>query len=258
MPHTFLVYLLGQSNADGPPTTDVGDLTVGYSGEFENIKIWDGASNGFVNLDTALNNNQYPASERDDGFAIEMGMLVDLAEYTGGQVYCIKYAVPGTPKFQRDLADWNVGSVDDLFQDAINEISLAHAWLTNNNILYTKLAKVEWQGESDALGTLADAQAFQQNNIDFHSAINTQIGIPMIDTILHKVHEDINAEASRLAAVRTAFDNILSSELIPSVHLLNVDAFDLADNYHLDSADMLTQGKNVALELINIVQNKFD
>lgn len=248
----YLVYFSGQSNMDGPPTTSILDLPSEYSGEFQNIQIWNGSS--FEALNTATNNNQYPVDQRDMQFGVEIGSLIDIANQINGTLYCIKYAVPGTTKYQHFSQDWNYLSSGELYDQYSQEIVNAHSWLDSMNIMPIKLAKLEYQGESDCLGTLSQAQEYEQNTIDFHEGINEVIGDPYIRTVLVKINNNISSDSTNKAVVRNAFDSIEANQLINNVSVVTVDEFSIADSFHYDSQNMILVGNKIGAKIVTLIE----
>lgn len=89
----------GQSNQNGFELDS--SLPSGYLTKRNDVKIWNGATNGFQNMST--DNNMYPVD--DNRYAGEFSFAWKLADATGRPVWLHKYAVGST---SMDV-NWRVG-----------------------------------------------------------------------------------------------------------------------------------------------------
>lgn len=246
--------LIGQSNMHG--TADMSDLPSAYAGEKSNVKIWNGSS--FENLNSTLNNNQYPVP--NDHFGPEFSFLVDRANLTGQVQYCIKIALGSTGLYAGSslvtgdnpgAKDWSP-STDGLYADLIEALDAAKIVLNNMDI-EPRVASILWvQGERDA-GNATWAAAYEANLEDLFfdnlipyieseidiTATNIPILIPRLQSL---------GGWSEINTIRTAQYNFFAAH--SNVYLFDTDIFPLlVDNIHYSFLGYLWIGQNALSKL---------
>lgn len=254
--------LIGQSNMKGN-LSDVANLPSGYTGSKTNVKIWNDTQ--FESLNSSTNNNQFPASTRDNAFGPEFTYLLDQATLRATNQYCIKYAVGATGLYPgSSTPDWSPGSVGGLYSSMVSAITNANNWARAHG-LKLRFKSIFWmQGERDATNaTYANAYQtnidafFFDNLIPFLQTLDNQVNETTIPILLPRIHNGL------ALGTYPARDTVRTAEEAFAVANSNVKIIDTdfyprnADNVHYSDLGYLWLGQNALAKLNgNFVYNE--
>lgn len=238
--------LHGQSNAVGAVSLAL--LEAKYTGALAWLKIWDAVVNGFVDIDSTINNNQY--DDPGNTFGIEFYEADKINKHTQKTEYVLKYAVGGTGLTPLTTPSWCVPTPGVQPSGGANwqrlhntELPDLQDWELNNG--YTIVA-IDWdwiQGEKDS-GDLTWANTYETNQTNFFLSIISRIESlfyirPHIyDCLLsaNQTHPDYIYKAT----INTAKANIQSA-YPTDITLINTDTCQVGvDLAHYDKQGLIT------------------
>lgn len=236
----------GQSNMVGQVAMAL--LEAKYSGALAWLQVWDASVNGYVDVDSTINNNQYD----DPGNAF--GMMFYLGDKENKRTrktkYVLQYAVGGSAMTPLTTPSWCVPtpgvqpSGGTCWQRIYNtELPDLQDWELNNG--YTIVA-IDWnrlQGEKDS-GDPTFASTFQTNQLNYYLSIKGRmeslfyVTPHMYDGLLsaNQTHPDYIYKST----INTAKANIQA--MYPNdITLINTDTCSVgADLAHYNKEGLIT------------------
>jgi hypothetical protein len=243
-----VVRFWGQSNMNGFTTSPLTHLPAEYTGEFENVKVWNGTS--CENLNTATNNNQFPVSSRNSSFASEIVAAIDVATETGGVVYIHKYAIGSTGLYiiAGTGNDYNVYN-NDLWPTLRSDLIAFEAWLDANVGTREELGLVCQQGEQEAIGGATEAAAWATNFADF---IREYRSVTSKDLSVHIVHIHNSITSTHKAIVRESQEQVVQGDVgaVGNITGMSIDLLQ-SDVLHVDSQTQIETGHRLVPRLLN-------
>jgi hypothetical protein len=237
----ILIHMIGQDNISG------GALISGLTGNLEkyageqDVFIFD--STNFNKINSDVNNNQFPVSQQNSHFGLELSLAYRLDSLLPGNIYINKYAIGSSYLYADPTLDWNAVSTEELYYRFKNMRSRALDKLSSCVVV----EYVVWyQGEKDA-SSLTASNVYAANLNNFIDSVNTLTDSCKFYCV--RIHEDMaNIGYPYHDTIRSSQYSVFQNHY--NTELVTVDDYSLqTDSIHLNVQGEIDLGEKLAVRI---------
>ena len=246
---TFLFW--GQSNMNGlGKNSEVSGADSKYTGVRTNNLILGGLTSGAFQLyQSGLNSRTVYNASYD--FGPECSCAYDIADSLGEKIAIIKWGQDGTPFTEPGVTDWNVNSVDELFNTVIYDPETHDSFCEAGTTLLTQLGySADWRamfgahGERDA--TLGNT-GYYEDFLAFINAVRLRLNAPNLPNIFLKLRDIATIPVANCNEIQADMAQIV----IDDSNSIMIDCDDLGTSLHYNTAQLITVGQRMATAYLN-------